>query len=209
MIGVISEVVLKKKKNAILYSQLEEYKRLFEIISRKDDNNNSKVSGNNQSKLSGSNNTSTQKGQKDEVKEIDFKKLDFTSQKLERQKMVLENLGRLLEKEKTRCGKLKKHLDLELLRQSPLEAEVKDVLRGYLKMLHVKGGGQLGEVVLVKSQEGKEVADAELYRTGLSAAQRSELVSLLLENKRVAAMLNEKLAITDRIRNMEEFEIDY
>jgi hypothetical protein len=119
---LLNDVVVKKKRNAILYSQLEEYKRLFELLSSQDPKESPNVSV----------------VSKAASHKVDLEKLDHTSQKLDRQKIVLENFQSLLAKEKTRYGKLKRHFETELLRQDTLEAEIKDNMRSFLKTVHLE-----------------------------------------------------------------------
>jgi hypothetical protein len=94
-----SEVVLKKKKNAMMFNQYKEYKKLFEILKEKSDSisksgvidpkgegrvktqlsaNKSKLSmGSGFSKLS-------KKAYKSKNDNLEIKKLDYTASKLKR-----------------------------------------------------------------------------------------------------------------------------
>ena len=146
---------------------------------------------------------------------VDLGKIDQTTSNLERQKLIFENFSRLLEREKKRFVKLKQHFDQELLNQSPLEAEVKNLVRENLKSLHLKKGSELAAQIRAAGQRkkhGQEVDlryDTEFYRIGMTPDERKYLVEQLFVNEKVTGFLNQMLEIPDRVRELPDFDVEH
>ena len=100
----------------------------------------------------------------------------------------------LYDREKKRYNNLKKQFDNELLRQSPLEREVKDIMRKFLKAAFFQRIKRQDDQDIDTQIEKIEV-DPEFYRLGLTREERKALVDLLLKNPRIQASLDDKLMI--------------
>ncbi len=146
---------------------------------------------------------------------VDLGKIDQTTSNLDRQKLIFENFSRLLEREKKRFIKLKQHFDQELLNQSPLEAEVKTLVRDHLKSLHLKKGSELAAQIRAAGQRKKAGQesdlryDTEFYRIGMTPEERKYLVEQLLTNEKVTGFLTQMLEIPDRVRDMPDFDVEH
>ena len=203
--------MIKKKRNAILFSQLEEYKRLFELLTQQD-----RIDNNNRMRDGESRNASVRKSVEVDASEqgVDLDKLDITSVNVERQKRALENFNNLLEKEKKRYLKLKRHLDYELLNQSPLEGEVKRIVREFIKSIHMKRNtdlsSQIRSIGMKKERvSGETKYDYEFYRIGLTADERKQMVEHILYNEKVSEYLSEKLDMNQKIKELPEFDVEH
>ena len=51
--------------------------------------------------------------------------------------------------------------------------------------------------------------DPELYRIGMTPTERKQLVDLILHNQVVSQSISDKLHITDKMRAMNDFEVDH
>lgn len=115
-----------------------------------------------------------------------------------RQNAVLKNMENLYDREKRRYNNLKSQFDDELLRQSPIEREVKDIMRKFLKAAFFQRIKRQDDEDIDTQIERIEV-DPEFYRLGLTREERKALVDLLLRNPRIQASLDDKLTISPDI----------
>lgn len=202
---LLNEVVIKKKRNAILFSQIEEYKQLFKLLA---DEDAAKSNSHSQCKEDGG----SVKGQISNKKNkhiIDFAKIDHTSQHLAREQLVLDNLKNLLEREKKRYFRLKKHFDSELLRQTPIEVDVKETMRDFIKKVHIKNKTSFSPHIqaAMRNDQAREIEhDTEFYRLPLTLDDRRSLVDQILNIELVDEMVKDKLEITEKMRKMTEFD---
>lgn len=202
---LLNEVVIKKKRNAILFSQIEEYKQLFKLLS---DEEPPKSNSHSQCKEEGGHSKSTLTNHKKKAI-IDFSKIDHTSQHLAREQLVLDNLKNLLEREKKRYFKLKKHFDSELLRETPLEGDVKETVRDFIKKIHLRNKTSFAPHIkaAMRDEQARDVEhDTEFYRLPLTLDDRRTLVDQILNINLVDDMVRDKLEITDKMKQMTEFD---
>lgn len=180
-----SEVVLKKKKNAMLYTQYKEYKKLFGILKDKEDPKVNEVP---------------------HLAEIQLEKLDITTGKLKRQNTILKTLETLFDREKKRYHKIKRFFDAEMLNQTPLEKQVKDITKKYLKTIFKKRLDEEQMVVYTKKENIED--DPEFYRLGLSKGERKVLIEMLLKSERVDALLKDKLEFDEKKLLIEDSDME-
>ena len=204
---LLNEVVIKKKRNAILYSQIEEYKQLFKMLTEDED---PKSMAQSQLKEDQSSHMKSQLSAAKNKPGIDFSKIDHTSQHLAREKLVLDNLASLLEREKKRYHKLKHHFDTELLRQTPLEEAVRHTVRDFVRQSHIKQNTSYSaHIKAAGTQAGQQRElehDDQFYRIGLTAPDRRDLVDRILSLEKVSQLMRERIDLTDKIKQMPEFD---
>ena len=211
-------MVLKKKKNAVLFSQYKEYKKLFEILQDKSKSIKKTMKGEQGEPDASHSSSKTPAGPvtisgpiEENISEkkasLEIQKLDYTTNKLKRQNAILKNLETLYDREMRRYRNLKKEFDRELLRQSPLEREVKEVMRKFLqaafnKRVKKHDTTNLDDIDMIK-------IDPEFYRLGLTRDERMTLVELMLKNPRISDALDDKLKIDPDVQlNLEDSDFD-
>lgn len=202
-----SEVVVKKKRNAILFSQLQEYKRLLEILGKPDEPDEKKGGKGKEKKNQSviSDRKSKQKKSPSASRD-NYHENDDAMQILgrdQRAQNAKEGFKSLLEKEKKRFEKLKKQFDLELLKQTPLEQEIKKEIRGFVAKIYSSSS----KATSPPTPSLTDTFPVDYYRVKTSTEQRKLLVDRLLVNPVIVETLKDKLEITDKIREMGEFEV--
>lgn len=205
---LLNEVVLKKKKNAMLFSQYKEYKKLFEIMTQDLENMPGEVTAEAATRIKKE--EAAKKKTKDNF--VDINKIDEKSLNLRRLQAIYSNMESLYNREKGRYKKLRRLFDNELMKQTELESEVKIIMQQYLTNVYRKRMKDYDENTMNTSDyEAKHVQgitdaplnDAELYRTQLTKEERQELVRLLLSNNKISMILREKLALGDNNMSIE------
>lgn len=200
---LLNEVVLKKKKNAMLFSQYKEYKKLFEIMTQDLENAQTDV-------VEEASNTKSKKQVLPSINKrdnyVDISKLDERSMNLKRLQAIYGNMESLYGRERDRYKRLRKLFDNELMKQTELESEVKSVMQQYLTNVYKKRMKDYDEAMVASNEyEPQHVRgitdvpanDAELYRTQLTKEERQELVRYLQSNNKISMILREKLALGD------------
>ena len=198
---LLNEVVLKKKKNAMLFSQYKEYKKLFEIMTQDLDAVQSDTVPKN---CCSKKQVLPSINKRDNF--VDISKLDEKSMNLKRLQAIYGNMESLYGRERHRYVKLRKLFDNELMKQTELESEVKSVMQQYLTNVYKKRMKDYDEAMVnstdyepqhVRGITDLPANDAELYRTQLTKEERQELVRHLLSNNKISMILREKLALGD------------